>query len=38
MEEYVQIIYILGYVQNITYFVCIEQGAQAPWCPGYFYP
>jgi hypothetical protein len=34
--RYLQIIHISGYVQNITYFICIEHGAQAPWCPGYF--
>jgi hypothetical protein len=34
--RYVQIIYTSGYIQNITYFICIEHGAQAPWCPGYF--
>jgi hypothetical protein len=29
--RYVKIIHIQGYVQNITYFVRIEHGAQAPW-------
>jgi hypothetical protein len=33
--RYVKIIHTSKYVQNITYFVRIEHGAQAPWCPGY---